>query len=60
MLLGRCFVTSFTLVWIKMLGSLFMPRDMGVTSFTLVWIKMVHWLRARSSRAGHELHARVD
>ena len=34
------FVTSFTLVWIKMARPQFSKAVLNVTSFTLVWIKM--------------------
>ena len=33
-------VTSFTLVWIKIVGAISLGGGSSVTSFTLVWIKM--------------------
>ena len=53
-------VTSFTLVWIKIIMELCGLKFNAVTSFTLVWIKMA-WRGALDNQIlGHELHARVD
>ena len=37
-------VTSFTLVWIKIIFVGVEPENVMVTSFTLVWIKISDWL----------------
>ena len=53
-------VTSFTLVWIKMLTKITAEFRLFVTSFTLVWIKMINFLCEEHKEDRHELHARVD
>ena len=53
-------VTSFTLVWIKILVELNIDLRFFVTSFTLVWIKIPTDKMPRIDDRGHELHARVD
>ena len=54
------FVTSFTLVWIKMIIRVPLRAAIFVTSFTLVWIKMSSSQITSMFGFCHELHARVD
>ena len=54
------FVTSFTLVWIKIQMQCYMHGSKIVTSFTLVWIKIDRLTGRDRDTASHELHARVD
>ena len=53
-------VTSFTLVWIKILSLVLGKTTGSVTSFTLVWIKMESHTEHPTEKPRHELHARVD
>ena len=57
-----CFpcVTSFTLVWIKIIFCPVEVPNWRVTSFTLVWIKMPSDYPDQRRASRHELHARVD